>query len=193
MRVMCLLRKYMCGTRVWWSVNLYLAPYSVKPSEGTELTFINVKIYLAFKDIHGPEQTSRHSRNRGFHGICNDIPEENCIWWSGKWLLASHQNPRGVTWLYFQIHLAQPRFSIRSSDNDSTGFWPPGSLHTMGAGGHIQQRDRLFMWIKILCIEYILWGIPRIESTFDVANMVQTATVKDVSINDDALLNIQAC
>ena len=26
---------------------------------------------------------------------------------------------------------------IRSSDNDSTGFWPPGSLHTLGANGHI--------------------------------------------------------
>ena len=25
---------------------------------------------------------------------------------------------------------------IRSSDNDSTGFWPPGSLHTLGADGH---------------------------------------------------------
>ena len=49
------------------------------------------------------------------------------------------------------------------------------------------------MWIKILCIEYILWGIPTIESTFDVANMVKTATVKDVPINNDALINIQAC
>ena len=27
--------------------------------------------------------------------------------------------------------------SIRSSDNDSTGFCPPGSLHTLGADGHI--------------------------------------------------------
>ena len=26
---------------------------------------------------------------------------------------------------------------IRSSGNDSTGFWPPGSLHTLGADGHI--------------------------------------------------------
>ena len=42
-------------------------------------------------------------------------------------------------------------------------------------------------------IEYILWGIPTIESTFDVANMVKTASVKDVPINNDALLNIQAC
>ena len=48
------------------------------------------------------------------------------------------------------------------------------------------------MWIKILCIEYILWGTPTIESTLDVANMVKT-TVKDVPINNDALLNIQAC
>ena len=49
------------------------------------------------------------------------------------------------------------------------------------------------MRTKILCIEYILWGIPTIESTFDVANMVKTATVKDEPINNDALLNIQAC
>ena len=27
--------------------------------------------------------------------------------------------------------------AIRSSDNDSTSFWPPGSLHTLGADGHI--------------------------------------------------------
>ena len=35
------------------------------------------------------------------------------------------------------------------------------------------------MRIKIISIEYMLWGIPTIESTFDVANMVKTATVKD--------------
>ena len=49
------------------------------------------------------------------------------------------------------------------------------------------------MWIRILCIEYILWEIPAIESTIDVANMVKTATVKDVPIKNDALLNIEAC
>ena len=48
------------------------------------------------------------------------------------------------------------------------------------------------MWIKIICIEYILWGIPTIESTFDVANIVETATVKDVPINNDAHLNIES-
>ena len=46
------------------------------------------------------------------------------------------------------------------------------------------------MWIKILCIEYILWRIPTIESTFDVANMVKTATVKDVPINNDKLTGL---
>ena len=49
------------------------------------------------------------------------------------------------------------------------------------------------MWIKIIRIEYILWGIPTIECTFDVANMVKTAAVEDVPMNNDALLNIQAC
>ena len=34
------------------------------------------------------------------------------------------------------LNITQPVL-IRSSDNDSTGFWPPGSLHTLGADGHI--------------------------------------------------------
>ena len=59
--------------------------------------------------------------------------------------------------------------------------------------GTFNKEVRFFMWIKILGIEYILRGIPTIESTFDVANMVKTATVKDVPINHVALLNIQAC
>ena len=42
--------------------------------------------------------------------------------------------------------------------------------------------------LNIFCGEYLQSSLP-----FDVANMVKTATVKDVPINDDALLNIQAC
>ena len=52
---------------------------------------------------------------------------------------------------------------------------------------------KILFGAKILCIEYILWGIPTTESTFDAADMVKTATVKDGPINNDALLNIQAC
>ena len=55
------------------------------------------------------------------------------------------------------------------------------------------QMDTFNKEIKILCTEYILWGIPTVESTFDVANMVKTTTVKDVPMNNDELLNIQAC
>ena len=99
--------------------------------------------------------------------------------------------PPGI--MIIQDIKADQKYIIRSSDNDSTGLWPPGLLHTLGTDGYIQQGDWLFMWIKILCIEYILWGIPTIESTFDVANMVKTATVKYVPIKNDALLNIQAC
>ena len=47
--------------------------------------------------------------------------------------------------------------------------------------------------LKFFALNIYLWGIPTIESTFDVANVVKTATVKDVPINNDALLNIQAC
>ena len=74
------------------------------------------------------------------------------------------------------------------------------------ASGH---QVRLFMWTKILCMGYFFiylfifffflggggggGGVPTIDSTFEVANMVKTATVKDVPISNDALLNIQAC
>ena len=34
---------------------------------------------------------------------------------------------------------------------------------------HIQQRNWRFMWIKILWIEYILWGILETKSMIDVA------------------------
>ena len=69
------------------------------------------------------------------------------------------------------------------------------------ASGH---QVRCILWVQmgtfskeigflILCIENILWGMLTTESTFDVAHMVKTATVKDVPINNDVLLNIQAC
>ena len=35
-------------------------------------------------------------------------------------------------------------------------YWPPYSLYVLGAGGHIQHRDWIFVWIEILCSEYIL-------------------------------------
>ena len=28
-------------------------------------------------------------------------------------------------------------WKVQWQDNDCTGFWPPGSLHTLGADGHI--------------------------------------------------------
>ena len=45
-----------------------------------------------------------------------------------------------------------------------------------------------FFALNIFCGEYL-----QIKSTFDVANMVKNATVKDVPINNDSLLNIQDC
>ena len=47
--------------------------------------------------------------------------------------------------------------------------------------------------LKFFALNVFSGGIPTIDSTFDVADMVKTATVKDVPINHDALLNIQAC
>ena len=48
------------------------------------------------------------------------------------------------------------------------------------------------MWIKILCIEYILWRIYKTKSMFDVANMLINFTVENVPINIYELLNMQA-
>ena len=39
--------------------------------------------------------------------------------------------------LYKIWNISENKAPIRSSDNDSTGFWPPGSLHILGADGHI--------------------------------------------------------
>ena len=51
----------------------------------------------------------------------------------------------------------------------------------------------IFMWIKILCIAYIVWRILTTKSMFDVANMLKRIAVKYVQINKYELLNIQAC
>ena len=70
---------------------------------------------------------------------------------------------------------------IRSSDNDNTGFWPPRFAAYPGYRlAHLTKKSTFLCGLKF----------------FDVANMVEsleTVSVKDVSINNDALLNIQAC
>ena len=68
------------------------------------------------------------------------------------------------------------------------------------ASGH---QVRCIRWVQMgtfnkeigfLCgLKFFALNIPTIESKFDVANMVKNATVKDMPINNDALLNIQAC
>ena len=65
-----------------------------------------------------------------------------------RWHLNIESGPRT---LFSKCLLA-----IGTSDNGSTHYRMPGSLHTLGTG---DQRDCLFIWIKILCIEYILWRI----------------------------------
>ena len=53
---------------------------------------------------------------------------------------------------------AQPLYNIGpivSGDNFITDYWTPGSVHTLGAKGYNEQRGWLFMWITIICIEYI--------------------------------------
>ena len=91
--------------------------------------------------------------------------------------------------IYIQIDLV----SIGFSDNGSARYLTPGLRYTLGAGGHIWQRDWRFMWIKILCIELILWRLLTTKSMFHVAIILKKITVKNVPINDCEHLNIQAC
>ena len=58
---------------------------------------------------------------------------------------------------------------VGSSDNSSTRYWPPGSLHTLEAGSYIKERGWLFMWIKILCLKQIYqlmnyYELPNIQA-----------------------------
>ena len=67
------------------------------------------------------------------YGVClltsnySCVPREiSALWWPNIW-------PK----MAFPERFEQTIDSIWSNDNDSTGFWPPGSLHTLGADGHI--------------------------------------------------------
>ena len=82
--------------------------------------------------------------------------------------------------------------AIGSSDNGSPNYWPTRSLHTLGAGAHFQQRNCLFMWIKILCIEYMLWRILTTKSVW-CCKYAKNITVKYMPMNNHELLNTHAC
>ena len=49
------------------------------------------------------------------------------------------------------------------------------------------------MWIKIHCIEYILWRILTTKSIFECCNSAKKWTVKDVPANNYQVVNLQAC
>ena len=111
---------------------------------------------------------------KGFGQVCN---EHTDLGQYGSYVIPSEMIPSynyptslGIFFKYFDWAIL---LTIRSSDNGSTCYWPPGLLHTLGAGGHIW----LFMWIKIICIEYILWWKLTTKSTFDVANVLKNVTV----------------
>ena len=71
------------------------------------------------------------------------IHTDNFITITSRWRLkspASRLFTQPCIQAQIKYHIKAPRhwpLWIRSSDNDSTGFWPPGSLHTLGADGHI--------------------------------------------------------
>ena len=62
-----------------------------------------------------------------------------CLWSDWHWLTRSNLILKSTFALFcaFLVCLRDKSPPIRSSDNDSTGLWPPGSLHTLGADGHI--------------------------------------------------------
>ena len=68
-----------------------------------------------------------------------------------------------------------------------------GRFRTIGRS-QLSNPSDLPCYVDLSSLHWIYFvGNTYIESTFDVANMVKTATVKDVPINNDALLNVQAC
>ena len=62
--------------------------------------------------------------------LCWYVLFNQCIFFSCR---IHHRN----VWQQHQREKVRDCLLIRSSDNDSTGVWPPGSLHTLGADGHI--------------------------------------------------------
>ena len=63
-------------------------------------------------------------------------------------------------------------FTISSKENASCRYWTPGSLYTPGKG-HIWQSDCIFMWVKLLSIDHILWRIFPSKAIFAIANMLK--------------------
>ena len=84
----------------------------------------------------------------------------------------------GYIWM---LHIGYLIFNnmvpIGVNDNGSTRYSPSGSLHNLGAGGHIE-RDWLLMRIENVGIEDILWRILATMSMLDVANTLKDLTVK---------------
>ena len=73
--------------------------------------------------------------------MCIAIFQRGCkvLWWTPSASVILNII-RGVYSFWNSIGLFilhDKQISIRSSDNDNTSFWPPGSLHTLGADGHI--------------------------------------------------------
>ena len=80
----------------------------------------------------------------------------NTLWNRKKyWYISDVQARRKSVTMYknrqWVNYIGNFLLAIRSSDNDSTGFWPPGSLHTLGADGHIY-KDANIQFSKCLMI-----------------------------------------
>ena len=97
-------------------------------------------------------------KNNGLWEFCVEYPIQNLITKSHQENVSSNRIKYFIlevfgqyrNWIYTLLHdrfvlyegqyiLRTPKLEqpIRSSDKDSTGFWPPGSLPTLGADGHI--------------------------------------------------------
>ena len=83
---------------------------------------------------------------------------------------------------------------LRSSNNGSACYWPPGLLHTLGAGGHvIEQKDWFLHGVKFFALN-IFWRTCTYNQVYVwCCKHAKNITVKDVTINNYELLNIQAC
>ena len=84
------------------------------------------------------------------------------------------------------IYSALEYVPIRLSDSESIVLVLVATRFAAYSGcrrPHIT-KGLAFLWIEILCIQYILWRILATKSLFDVAIMLIRLTVKDVPINN---------
>ena len=119
----------------------------------TDVTAVYFQFFTYLYTVKSLIQDRTKSQNLNVSWLGLQLPSHNILKPSVQWRMKMQLKQHRQAML--QLHLSDQPFhcllkcilyyrldgrsywTIRSSDNDSTGFWPRGSLHTLGADGHI--------------------------------------------------------